>query len=107
MSMKELVHKSSVDKKTIFSKEMLMEQIDLVRGLVMIAYPGYHGLGDWEPVWVILENNEEMASGMDLTDDLDPEKTTLWVVNKELKRGKTFADHLGANEKTKVVVKAT
>ena len=50
----------------------------------MIAYPGYHGLGEWEPIWVILENKEEFDDKMDLTDDLNPEKTTLWAVNKEL-----------------------
>jgi len=25
----------------------------------MMAYPGYHGLGVWEPIRVILENQEE------------------------------------------------
>lgn len=86
---------------------MLQEQIDLCRGLVMMAYPGFHGLGEWEPIWVILENKEEFDDKMDLTDDLDPEKTTLWAVNKELQRGKTYADHFGKNEKTKMVIKAT
>jgi hypothetical protein len=84
MKMKELVHKSSVDNKRYLSKEMLWEQIDYVRGLVMMAYPGFHGLGEWEPIWVILENQEEFDDKMDHTDDLDAEKTTLWAVNKEL-----------------------
>jgi len=44
---------------------------------------------------------------MDLTDDLDHEKVTLWAVNKELLRGKTFAEMFGPNEKTKMVIKAT
>ena len=35
---------------------MLYEQLDIVRGLMMMAYPGFHGLGVWEPIWVILEN---------------------------------------------------
>lgn len=63
---------------------MLSEQLDLVRGIMMMAYPGFHGLGDFEPIWVILENNEEHDPKMDLTDDLDPKGTTLWAVNKEL-----------------------
>jgi cilia- and flagella-associated protein 298 len=84
-----------------------LEQIDLTRGIVMIAYPGFHGLGDWEPIWIILENKEETDAKMDLTDCLEAEKTTLWAVNKELQRGKTFADMFGSNEKTKMVLKAT
>jgi hypothetical protein len=55
---------------------------------MMMAYPGFHGLGTWEPIWVILENNEEfdekMMSG--LTDDLKVETTVLWAVGKELNR---------------------
>jgi len=91
----------------MLTKAMLWEQIDFVRGLTMMAYPGFHGLGDWEPIWVILENKEEFDDKMDHTDDLDASLTTLWAVNKELQRGKTFADHFGANEKTKMVIKAT
>ena len=61
-----------------------MEQLDITRGLMMMAYPGFHGLGEWEPIWVILENKEEFDEKMDLTDDLNAENTTLWAVNKEL-----------------------
>lgn len=85
---------------------MLTEQFDIVRGLMMMAYPGFHGLGKWEPIWVILENQEEFDEKMDLTDDLSVENTTLWCVNKELQNGKTLADYFGKNEKTKMVVKA-
>jgi len=84
-----------------------MEQIDLTRGLMMMAYPGFHGLGEWEPIWVILENNEIYDEKMNLTDDLDPATTTLWCVSKELQRGKCFWEQFGKNEKSKMVVKAT
>merc|ERR1712080_572126 len=58
-------------------------------------------------MWVILENEEEFDEKMDLTDDLAVDNCSLWAVNKELQRGKTFADHFGTNEKTKIVLKAT
>lgn len=90
MTMKELIHMSSVAQKRFLTKEALMEQLDLTRGLMMMAYPGFHGLGTWEPVWVILENNEEFDEKMNLTDDLAPATTTLWCVSKELQRGKCF-----------------
>jgi hypothetical protein len=50
----------------------------------MMAYPAYHGLGEWEPIKVILENREEFDDKMDLTDDLKTENTTIWIVAKEL-----------------------
>lgn len=56
MTMKKLIHKSSVDQKRFLTKALLQEQIDISRGLMMMAYPGFHGLGKWEPIWVILEN---------------------------------------------------
>ena len=30
--------------------------MDNLRGAVMIAYPGYHGLPEWEPARLILED---------------------------------------------------
>ena len=71
-----------------------------------MAYPGFHGLGAWEPIWVILENQEEHDEKMNLTDDLAYESTTLWCVNKELQLGKTLSDYFGKNEKSKMVIKA-
>ena len=71
-----------------------------------MAYPGFHGLGKWEPIWVILENQEEFDEKMNLTDDLAPDNCVLWCVNKELQFGKTLSDYFGKNEKTKMVVKA-
>lgn len=107
MELKKVIHKSTVDQKKFLSKELLTEQLDLVRGLMMMAYPGFHGLGQWEPIWVILENKEEFDEKMNLSEDLAVDSTTLWAVNKELQRGKLFSDHFGKNEKTKIVVKAT
>lgn len=99
MKTKELIHKSQVDRKVPLSMEMLQDRLDNIRGIVMMAYPGYYGLGEWEPIRVILENGEEFDEKMDLTDDLNPENTTIWIVGKELQKGKTFADYFGKNEK--------
>jgi len=49
----------------------------------MMAYPGYYGLGDFEPIRVILENKEEFDEKMNLTEDLAYSNTTLWIVSKE------------------------
>lgn len=105
MKTKELIHKSQVDRKVCLNMEMLQQQLDIIRGITMMAYPAYHGLGEWEPIRVILENNEEFDEKMDLTDDLNPENSTLWIVSKELQKGKLFSDYFGKNEKQKFVVK--
>ena len=109
MVMKELIHESSVAQKRFLNRDILMEQIDLTRGLMMMCYPGFHGLASWEPVCVILENKEEFDEkiSMNLTDDLNPAETTLWCVSKELQRGKYFWEQFGKNEKSKMIIKAT
>lgn len=82
-----------------------MDELDLIRGLIMMAYPAYHGLGDWEPIRVILENREEFEEKMDLSDDLNADNCTAWICGKELQRGKLFSDFFGKNEKQKFVIK--
>mgnify|MGYP000323605676 CR=1 FL=1 len=73
----------------------------------MMAYPAYHGLGEWEPIKVILENREEFDDKTDLTDDLSTDNITLWICSKELHKGKKLSDYFGKNEKSKYVVKIT
>jgi hypothetical protein len=84
---------------------MITNELDIIRGLVMMAYPAYHGLGDWEPIKVILENREEFDDKTDLTDDLSADNSTIWIVGKELQKGKLLSDYFGKNEKQKLVVK--
>ena len=71
----------------------------------MMAYPAYYGLGEWEPIRVILENQEMFDDKSDLTDDMAAENVTMWVAGKELVKGKFFYDYYGKNEKSKFVVK--
>jgi len=84
MNTKELIHKSQVDRKVCLTMDMLQERLDVIRGITMMAYPAYYGLGEWEPIRVILENGEEFEEKMDLSDDLFPDNATIWIVGKEL-----------------------
>ena len=70
----------------------------------MMAYPGYHGLGDWEPIRVILEGemDQDPASNNEF---LAVDSSSLWIVSKELQTGKIFSDYFGKNEKQKFVAK--
>lgn len=83
MKGKQMIHKTQVDRKVCLNLPMMQEVLDIFRGLTMMAYPGYHGLGDYEPIKVILENREEWDEKMNLSDDLAVENCTLWIVSKE------------------------
>lgn len=76
---------------------MIRQEIDIIRGLIMMGYPGYHGLGVYEPVRKLLE--EEVDFDPRTTEWLDLDKTTIWVVSKELVPPKLFSDYFGKNEK--------
>lgn len=102
---KQLIYKGQVDNKVCLNKNMILEELDVIRGLTMMAYPAYHGLGEWEPIKVIMENREEFDEKMDLSDDLSTENTSLWICGKELQKGKLLSDYFGKNEKQKFVVK--
>eukprot|EP00826_Nyctotherus_ovalis_P051993 TRINITY_DN6540_c0_g1_i1.p1 TRINITY_DN6540_c0_g1~~TRINITY_DN6540_c0_g1_i1.p1 ORF type:complete len:234 (-),score=81.79 TRINITY_DN6540_c0_g1_i1:135-836(-) len=100
---KAVIHKDQVAKKIPLTEKMLLEQLDILKGVMMISYPGYHGLGEWEPARIILEAGEALGDG----DMYEAEKTTLWYAGKEMARGRVLGDYLGKNEKTTVIVKLT
>ncbi len=45
----------------ILTEKELKECINTMKGVMMIAYPGYHGVEDWEPAKEILEGNYEQV----------------------------------------------
>ena len=99
MKGKQMIHKTTVDRKINLTMKMMTDQMDIYRGLVMMAYPGYFGLGDYEPIKVILENQEEWDEKMNLSEDLAADNCTLWIVSKECQPQKLFSDIFGKNEK--------
>lgn len=72
---------------------------------MMIAYPAYHGLGEWEPAKLILEGQFDIDTKSDTYDFLDENTASLWWAGKELLRGKLLNEYSGKNEKTKIVVR--
>lgn len=103
---KEIISKEAMTAKNPLSKRVLTEAIDNLRGAVMIAYPAYHSLPTWEPARMILEGTFDFTNmSTDNLEYLDVKDTSLWWAGKELMRGKTLADYVGKNEKTKIVVK--
>jgi len=104
MKGKQLIHKTQIDRKVCLTFEAIQQQMDVYKGLVMMAYPGYHGLGEWEPIRVLLEGQEEEEPSPQ-NEILDVKATSVWIVSKELQSGKHFFDYFGKNEKQKFVVK--
>lgn len=85
--------------------ELDIAQVDeafrLIGGGVTIAYP--MGLPEYDVVREILEGTDEIQ-GADLKAVLKDD-VCLWWANKQLQKGKTLADYVGKNEKTKIIVK--
>lgn len=52
---KAYISKNMAKEKKSLDIKVLEEHISLLRGAVMIAYPAYHGLPDWDYVYLILE----------------------------------------------------
>lgn len=103
MKAKQMVHKTQVDRKECITEEMINQEIDIFKGLIMMGYPGYFGLGPYEPIRMLLEGEADFNPVT--TDWLDKDKTSVWVVSKELLPPKLFSDYFGKNEKSKFVVK--
>lgn len=53
---KNLISKKTVDLKKNLTLVEMKQVVDGLRGAMMIAYPGYNSLGDWDPSYLILEN---------------------------------------------------
>ncbi|KAM3142240.1 hypothetical protein pb186bvf_005649 [Paramecium bursaria] len=105
-NVKNAISKNLVDQKKCLTVAVVRQQLDLLRGCMMICYPAYHGLPLWEPAREILEGHYEgQLVASDAYDYLDEKQTQLWWAGKELLRGKLLQDYSGKNDKTKIIVR--
>ncbi|CAG5093805.1 Similar to cfap298: Cilia- and flagella-associated protein 298 (Danio rerio) [Cotesia congregata] len=84
-----------------FNKDVMA--LDLLRGASMIVYP--MGLPPHDVIRKEFENTEDLTGTQASLEVMDVQMTQLWFSGKEMIRGKKLKDYLGANEKTKIVVK--
>ena len=94
--------KKNVEAKRPLTRKDLMDAIGVVRGAVMIAYP--MGLPEWDPVRMDIEGDEKPSNtplGIDILDG----SAQLWWAGKQMIPGNKLADHVGRNEKTKIIAK--
>jgi len=101
---KNIIHVRNVEQKKELVIEELKEAIETLRGMVMIAYPAYHGLYEWDPAYIILENQCDFPSMYPDCEWHDAKDSVIWCCRKEWIKGKLVKDYI-PNEKTKVVVK--
>ncbi|XP_043225865.1 cilia- and flagella-associated protein 298-like isoform X2 [Amphibalanus amphitrite] len=85
------------------TERVVAEALSILRGATMIVYP--MGLPPYDPVRMELENREDLSGTQASLQVMDPGLAQLWFSGKEMLRGKTLADYIGKNEKTKLVVK--
>merc|ERR1712070_1340536 len=101
---KDAIHVRNVDMKKALSIQELAQVVETLRGMVMIAYPAYHGLYEWDSVYEILEDLTDFPNQYPDVEWHDPKSTTIWACRKEWIPGKLVRDYI-PNEKTKMVVK--
>jgi hypothetical protein len=58
---KEYISSKRVDEKKTTSVKELLEYIDLLKAGVMIGYPAYYGLPEWEPCRYLFEDKEDIC----------------------------------------------
>uniref|UniRef100_A0A7S1PAK6 Uncharacterized protein n=1 Tax=Vitrella brassicaformis TaxID=1169539 RepID=A0A7S1PAK6_9ALVE len=101
----EAVSHKQVGHRVCMTVSRLQESLDNLRGAVMIAYPAYHNLPEWDPARMILEDKDPLEGTHEGKEVLCESSTGLWWAGKEMRRGKLVSDFLGRNEKTKVVAR--
>ncbi|XP_008545012.1 cilia- and flagella-associated protein 298 isoform X2 [Microplitis demolitor] len=112
--MQEILRKAVKDSQAMITKKLVAddklmtlkivnEALDELRGAVMIVYP--MGLPPHDVIRKEFENAEDLTGTQASLEVMDVQVTQLWFSGKEMIRGKKLRDYLGANEKTKIVVK--
>ncbi|XP_057318648.1 cilia- and flagella-associated protein 298 isoform X3 [Microplitis mediator] len=98
-----MITKKLVADDKLMSLKIVNEALDELRGAVMIVYP--MGLPPHDVIRKEFENTEDLTGTQASLEVMDVQMTQLWFSGKEMIRGKKLKDYLGANEKTKIVVK--
>ncbi|ODM91579.1 hypothetical protein Ocin01_15102 [Orchesella cincta] len=97
------ISKKLVDSSTPLTRAVVHEQLDYLRGAVMIVYP--MNLPPYDPIRMELEGREDLGGTHDSLQVIAREEAELWFCGKQIFPGKLLEEFIGKNEKTKVVVK--
>ncbi|KAK9915393.1 hypothetical protein WJX75_008576 [Coccomyxa subellipsoidea] len=98
-----LQHKDQAEKKVALTEDMLEEAVEDIRHAVAEAYPD--GLASDNPFMRVLDGTEDLTGTSHDGENLDASEAELWFASKKLPLESKLSQHVGRNEKTKVVVK--
>eukprot|EP00040_Diaphanoeca_grandis_P027509 m.156728 g.156728 ORF g.156728 m.156728 type:complete len:292 (-) comp31020_c0_seq1:67-942(-) len=95
--------KDQVTANKCLTAELVQDELDKIKGAVMIVYP--MGLPPYDEVQHILNGTEDLGGREESKAIITEADAQLWWAGKEMTRGKKLMDFVGKNEKTKIVAK--
>ncbi|KYF46606.1 putative protein c21orf59 [Toxoplasma gondii TgCatPRC2] len=101
----ENVSHEKVQAKQPLTMKSVRSAFENLRGAVMIAYPAFHDLPEWDPARILLEEEEQQKDTGIIAETFDKNKTSLWWAGKELQNDKELCHYIGRNEKTKIIAR--
>uniref|UniRef100_A0A182MDV6 Uncharacterized protein n=1 Tax=Anopheles culicifacies TaxID=139723 RepID=A0A182MDV6_9DIPT len=94
--------KLTTDNKTL-TQRIVQDALDLLRGAVTIVYPMQ--LPPHDPIRMEFSNTEDLTGTQASLEVIEPSKVQLWFAGKMMQTDKRLGEIVGANEKTKIIVK--
>ncbi|XP_076658327.1 cilia- and flagella-associated protein 298-like [Halictus rubicundus] len=98
-----MVSKKLVQQDKSVTQKIVQEALDILRGAVTIVYP--MGLPPHDVIRQEFENTEDLGGTQASLEVIDVQLAQLWFSGKEMLPGKKIKDYVGANEKTRIIVK--
>jgi len=100
---REMISKKRVEQRECLTLEAVKEAIDNMKGACMIVYP--MGLPPHDPIQAEFDNREDLSGQQASKLVIPVHQCAVWWASKELQDGKTLADYVGRNDRTKIVAK--
>ncbi|CAD7083352.1 unnamed protein product [Hermetia illucens] len=100
---KDLINKKLVTTNTPLTLKTVEEAMHILKGAVTIVYPMQ--LPPHDPIRMEFTNTEDLDGTQASKEVIEPSKAVLWFAGHEMLGDKCLKDYVGANDKTKVIVK--
>lgn len=95
--------KDLVAQRKLMTYSVIEEQIQTIKGAVMIVYP--MGLPPYDEVEHILNDTEDLSGRQAALQHIHEDMAELWWAGKNMTRNKKLLDFVGKNEKTTIIAK--
>jgi hypothetical protein len=95
--------KAQAEARKCMTMAIIDEQIQTIKGAVMIVYP--MGLPPYDETEHILNDTEDLSGRQAALQVIGDDDGSLWWAGKELTQNKKLSDFIGKNEKTTIIAK--